>query len=149
MIDLIKNMFITPKAGTREVLSRHDVHIACCALLLEMASIDGEFSEVEKEHIITILKNEYSISDEEAQSLIQTAGEEIKCSIDYWHFTNIINQNCSEEEKIRITETIWKVIYADGKMDGHEDYLVHNLAKCLRLSHKQLIDAKLKAKASM
>jgi uncharacterized tellurite resistance protein B-like protein len=39
-------------------------------------------------------------------------------------------------------------VYADGKLDKHEDYLVHKLANLLRLTHKQLIEAKLKVKKS-
>ena len=50
------------------------------------------------------------------------------------------------EEKLRLIETIWKIAYTDGKLDKHEDYLVHKLAKLLRLTHKQLIEAKIKAK---
>ena len=41
-------------------------------------------------------------------------------------------------------EMIWQVAYADGRLDSHEDYLVHKLATLLRLDHKQLIEAKLK-----
>jgi len=41
---------------------------------------------------------------------------------------------------------VWDVVYADGKLDKHEDYLVHKLAALLRLTHKQLIEAKLKVK---
>ena len=58
--------------------------------------------------------------------------------------TNLINQNYSIEEKIRIIEMIWKLAYTDGKLDKHEDYLVHKLARLLRLTHKQLIEAKFK-----
>ena len=40
-------------------------------------------------------------------------------------------------------ELIWKVVYADGHLDQHEDYLAHKVSKLLRLSHAQLIQAKL------
>ena len=39
---------------------------------------------------------------------------------------------------------IWRVAYADGTIEKHEDYLVHKLARLLRLTHKQLIETKLK-----
>ena len=38
----------------------------------------------------------------------------------------------------------WLACDADGKLDKHEDYLIHKLAGLLRLTHKQLIAAKLK-----
>ena len=58
---------------------------------------------------------------------------------------DLISQNYTEVEKVRVVELLWKLIYSDGKLDQHEDYLVHRLASLLGLHHKQLIAAKLKA----
>jgi len=56
----------------------------------------------------------------------------------------VINQTFSREEKIKIIEAAWKIIYADEKLDKYEDHYVHVLADLLRLRHDELIDAKLK-----
>ena len=120
------------------------VEVASCALLLEMSNADGEFSDVERENIINLLKKDFYLSDEDAQELIEVTDKELKESIDLWHFTNLINVNYSTEEKLRVIETVWRVIYSDGKLNAHEDYLVHKLATLLKLTHKELIDAKLK-----
>ncbi len=47
-------------------------------------------------------------------------------------------------EKIEIIEILWRIVYVDGKMDEHEHYLMNKLSNLLRLSHNQLIEAKLK-----
>ena len=86
------------------------------------------------------------MNSEEAREMVKAAQTAREISIDLWRFTSLINRNYTEEEKMRVMEMIWKVIYADGRLDGHEDYLVHNLAGLLRLSHSQLIEAKLRAK---
>ena len=111
-----------------------------------MSYIDGEFTESEREYVISILNRDFALSDEHATLLLEAAHSELKESIDLWHFTNLINQNYSLEEKLQIIETIWRIAYTDGRLDKHEDYLVHKLARLLRLNHKQLIDAKLRAK---
>jgi uncharacterized tellurite resistance protein B-like protein len=147
MIDLLKGFFgKSPEesASNKERETSHDVRIATCALLLEMANIDGKFSVSERESILKILKKDYQLSDEHAKALIEAADEELERSIDLWQFAKLINENYSTDEKFQIIETIWKVVYADGKLDKYEDYLIHKLAKLLRLTHKQLIDAKLK-----
>ena len=149
MIDLVKRFFSkdtkdAPVDQGKE--TAHDIRVATCALFLEMCQIDGEFSESERAHIISTLKKDYHLSDEYAVALLEASYEELKGSIDLWHFTNLINQNYSMEEKLQIIENIWRIAYTDGRLDKHEDYLVHKLAKLLRLSHKQLIEAKLKAK---
>lgn len=149
MIDLVKTFFgrvTNDGPADQEGEKSHDVRIATCALFLEMSHIDGEFSESEREHIVSILKKDYQLSDEYAVALLEASHEELKGSIDLWRFTNLINQNYSRDEKLRIIEMIWRIAYTDGELDKHEDYLVHKLAKLLRLTHKELIEAKLKAK---
>jgi len=149
MIDLVKNFFSKGEKNVSEnqaEASSHDIHIATCALLLEMSNIDGEFSEVEKKNIISTLKKNYQLSDENVAALLESSNEELKNSNDLWKFASLINKNYSIEEKESIIEMVWSVAYADGHLDKHEDYLVHKLANLLRLSHRQLIEAKLKAK---
>jgi uncharacterized tellurite resistance protein B-like protein len=147
MIDLVKKFFgkITPDdRDAKEKASSHDIRVAACALFLEMANIDGEFSHQEKENIISILKRDFDLSGEHALALLEAAEEELERSIDLWKFAKLINENYSREEKTRIIEMVWRVVYTDGRLDKHEDYLAHKLAKILRLSHKELIDAKMK-----
>lgn len=151
MIDLIKKYF--GKNEEKDSLNQtedtsHDIRIATCALLIEMSHIDGEFSEIERERILHILKRVYQVSDECALDIMQAASEELKGSIDLWKFTNLINKNYTPEEKLKIIETVWSIAYTDGELDKHEDYLVHKLAKLFNLTHKQLIDAKLKVRKS-
>ena len=122
----------------------HDIRIATCALLLEMANIDGEFSDSERNRIISILKRDYQLSEKHALELIKASNKELDGSVDLWKFTNLINRNYPLEEKIQIIEMVWKIAYTDRKLDKYEDYLVHKLAKLLHLTHKQLIEAKLK-----
>ena len=151
MIDLVKKFFAKSSlddSSNQRRQTTHDIRIATCALLLEMSNIDGEFSELERENIISILKRDFDLSDEYAVALLEASKEELKGSIDLWQFTNLINQNYSLEEKIWLIEAVWDIVYTDGKLDKHEDYLVHKLAELLHLTHKQLIEAKLRVKKS-
>ena len=147
MHDILKKFLKKNTAENHDVKDNNSnsrIEVASCALLLEMANADEEFSEIERENILNLLKKDFNLSDEDAQELIEATNKELKESIDMWHFTNLINENYSSEEKIKVIETVWRVIYADGKLDIHEDYLVHKLATLLKLTHKELIDAKLK-----
>ncbi len=121
-----------------------NIQVATCAVLLEMARIDSEFSEEEQESLVNILKKRYGLSNEDAEELIQASNKELEGSIDLWRFTHLINRKYTIEEKLEIIRTVWEIAYADGKLDKHEDYLLHKLAELLHLTHKQLIDAKLK-----
>ena len=149
MIDLVKKFFgkaVNGRVAEDEEKATHDIGVATCALFLEMSQIDGKFSASEREHIMSVLTNDYGLSDDVAAALLEAAREKLDESIDLWRFTNLINQNYSREEKRRIIETVWRIAYADGKLEKHEDYLAHKLAHLLRLTQEELIEAKLKAK---
>ena len=64
--------------------------------------------------------------------------------MDLWQFARLINENYSPDEKIEIIEILWRMVFVDGKMDRYEHYLMNKLKNLLRLSHDQLIAAKLK-----
>jgi uncharacterized tellurite resistance protein B-like protein len=122
------------------------IQVAMCAILLEVAEYDEEFSGVEKTTIGDILKARFDISDAEVADLMKLAARERKESHSLWPFTSYINENFSKAEKKRILEAAWEVIYADDRLSSYEDYFVHKLAKLLRLEHEDLIAAKLKVK---
>lgn len=124
------------------------LQIATCVILLEVAKSDYEFSSIEKETMSSILKKKYDLPDEAAKELIEIAKKKREESVDLWEFADLINVNYTREEKIRIVESAWKIIYADEKLDMYEDHLIHVLQKLLRLDHCELIDAKLKVKNS-
>ena len=132
-----------------EEISHADIQtklrIATCAILVEIANSDDEFTDDERVRIVEALSEKFDLSDDEAHELIEIAEERIKESIDIWGFTKTINEVFTEDQKISVLEAIWKVIYADGELSQHEDSLVHKLSYLLGLKHQQLIDAKLKA----
>lgn len=130
-------------SSDREV-SEESINLATCALLLELAKVDGEFSKEERDNIISNFKTNYKLNEKDINELIEASEKKLDESIDLWQFTNLINQNYSLEQKLQVIETVWQVAYSDGKLEQHEDYLIHKVATLLRLSHKQLIDAKLK-----
>jgi uncharacterized tellurite resistance protein B-like protein len=147
MIDVVKRFFnkATPKVNEASRQdTEHDIRVATCALFVEMARIDEKFTEEEMNTIVSILKERYGLSPEHADALIAEAERDLEKSVDLWHFSNLINKNYSTEEKIEIIETLWRIVYVDGKMDQYEHYLMNKLQNLLRLSHDQLIAAKLK-----
>ncbi len=147
MLNSIKRFFGKPgqkKSDAGEEKTEHDIRVATCALLVELARIDETFTRAEMDSILSILKDKYGLAGEYADALIAEAEKELDDSLDLWQFASLINQNYSNEEKIDIIETLWQVVYVDGKMDQHEHYLMNKLKNLLRLSQDQLIDAKLK-----
>lgn len=147
MTDMLKRIFA--KSATEGDIKKsgghaHDVRVAVCALCVEMGRIDNSFTQQELESIITILMKKYNLSKAHADALIQESDQELERSVDLWQFAKAINDNYSVDEKMEILDMLWRIVFVDGKMDEHEHYLMNKLSKLLRLTHQQLIDAKLK-----
>lgn len=146
MLDSLKKYFGKKTEDDSGKDPSHDVKVAACALLLEIANIDDEFSKQELSEIIEILQRDFGLNKEQADSMMEDAQNELKHSVDLWQFTSLINKNYSRQEKKEVIEMVWQVVYADGVLDKHEDYLVRKLATLLNLRHEDFIEAKLKVK---
>ena len=147
MIDVAKRFFgkaATEVSKDANQNTAHDIRVATCALFVEIARIDEKFTAAEMETILSILKQKYGLSQDHADALIAEAERALEKSVDLWQFTKLINANYSNEEKIKIIEILWQIVYVDGKMDQHEHYLMNKLQNLLHLTHDQLIKAKLK-----
>jgi len=138
------------QAGKKETESgaAHEkrLKIAACALLLEIAAFDGHFHDEEKKVINRLVKSKFGLTHKETKELIDLSHKELKNSIDLWQFTKLINLNYTKKERVHLIEMLWEVVYADEHLHGHEDFLVHKLAKLLKLQHKDLIGAKIRVK---
>ena len=122
------------------------IQLATCVILLEVAKSDDEFSSIEKTTVAAILQKKFDLSTEDIEELMEMASKRREESIDLWQFTHLINETYTKEEKIKIVEAAWRIIYADDKLDKYEDHFVHKLAMLLQLKHNELIEAKLRVK---
>lgn len=138
ILDVFSGKQDVPEVGKKERLES-----ATCVLLLEVAGADNEFSPEECEHIIKTLRTRFALSQEQAEELIEAANTRRAQSFDLWKFTNEINETCTVEEKKDILAEVWRVIYADGVLSAHEDYIAHKLGRLLNLTHPDLINAKM------
>lgn len=147
MLDALKRIFNKDDADTAanpKENREYKLRVATCALLVEMARIDEVFTPEEMETILGILKEKYGLSEEEADQLVAEADRELEESVDLWQFARLINTHSTVAEKIEIIETLWQMVFKDGKMDRYEHYLMNKLKNLLNLSQGQLIEAKLK-----
>lgn len=125
------------------------VQVATCALLLEIAHSDSRLHELEALLLRDLLGQRFKLDQEAISELIEFSESARVDSPDLYHFAREINSNFSQEEKLAVMESLWRLVYADGVLDRYEDALVGQIAGLLRLSHRQMIDAKLKVLAAV
>ncbi len=120
------------------------IPLAAAVLLLEVAYADGEFQPEEEVLIGTLLTEQFGVAPELQKELLETAHQCRDDSSGLHQFTREINAAFSQQEKEQIIEAIWQLVYADGRLDRYEEALMRQLGSLIGLSHRQLIEAKLR-----
>lgn len=119
---------------------------ATCVILLEAATADNTFSETEQRKVFEILKSRFGMSGAEVKELVDESERVRESEADIWHFTHLINQNMSNEEKYALMEEVWEVIYSDGTLGEFENYVAQKLYRMLNIDHAKFIELKLKVR---
>jgi uncharacterized tellurite resistance protein B-like protein len=128
-----------------EADARHRLHLAACALLLELAHADDEFTLDEATHIEVVLRRHFDLSEEEAHELMELAEEERSGAVDLWQFTSLIRSSYDIGQKTLLAEVMWGLVLADGEIARHEAYLLRKIANLLDLEPGYLSAARKRA----
>ena len=106
------------------------------ALLIHAAKIDENFSNEEEKIIYqTLLK--IGANNEKIDEIIQIGKEIEENSNQILEFTKEV-KNMSDENKIKIIEALWKIIYSNKKADIYEANLMRRLAGLLYVDNKTM-----------
>ncbi|MEO7522364.1 MAG: TerB family tellurite resistance protein, partial [Gemmatimonas sp.] len=122
--------------------SPEPVALAACVLLLEIAHADGEFSDVERQHLEFVLERHFALPAESGKLLMEEAERERQKSVDHFRFTQQIKAEYDLGQKMTLAETMWGLVLADGKIDEHEHYLTRKISNLLDLEPGYLSAAK-------
>lgn len=126
----------------------HDLQVAACALLLEMAHADDEFSATEQGRIHELVGRHFALDPEATRALLDAAERERREATDLHQLTSVINRHYDEGQRLLLSELLWRVVYADGRLSEHEDYLTQKLATLLDLRPGYLSEARNRARTS-
>ena len=119
MIKYLKEIFKQRIEKSEPADNNRKLQVATCALLIEIAKADTEFTEDERKKIISVMKNTFNLEKDYADELLELSEEKIKESISIYEFSTTINQNFSREEKFRLLENLWRLIYIDETLNAH------------------------------
>ena len=118
--------------------------VKIAALLIHTAKIDENYSTKEEEIIKQALQ-EMGVNKEDLTNIVNK-GKEIEAnSIQILDFTKEV-KSMSEENKIKIIESLWRIIYSNKEADMYETSLMRRLGGLLYIDSKVMGDIKDKIK---
>jgi uncharacterized tellurite resistance protein B-like protein len=126
-------------------IPKHDFNLALGALLVEIIHADRELDPKEQAMALSLLQHRLSLSQSDAQALLEDATSKVNEAIDLYAFSKAINNQTTAEERIEILSLLWQIAMADGHIDSHEEHLIRRIAGLLYVTHEDFIVAKLRA----
>tara|TARA_Y100000816_G_scaffold81970_1_gene56134 strand:- start:91 stop:519 length:429 start_codon:yes stop_codon:yes gene_type:complete len=120
--------------------NNHEYLTKIAALLIHAAKIDENFSSIEK-NIIEQALLKIGANNNDMKEIIKNAQKIEENSNQILDFTKEV-KNMSEENKIKIIETLWKIIYSNKIADDYETNLMRRLAGLLYIDNKIMGDIK-------
>ena len=130
---------IFKKKNDKEI-KKAEKFLNIAALLIHVAKIDENYTEKEKE-IIKRTIEEISNNNIKAKDIIEDAEKLDNDSNQILDFTKTV-KNLEENLKIKLIETLWRIIYSDKNVDLYEASLMRRLAGLLYIDSKTLGDIK-------
>tara|TARA_B100000575_G_C22822670_1_gene483715 strand:- start:104 stop:514 length:411 start_codon:yes stop_codon:yes gene_type:complete len=116
--------------------------IKVAALLIHAAKIDQDYSENEEKIIIQALL-EIGINQENIHQIVSEGKKIESNSNQILDFTKEVKK-MSDDNKIKIVETLWRIIYSNKEADIYETSLMRRLAGLLYIDSKVMGDIKKK-----
>lgn len=121
---------------------RHTTQLAAAILLLEVSRADFNVSEQEKQTIMRVLSDRFSLAEDEANAVLQYALTEHEQYTSAHPFIRLLNEELDQIAKCDLLEGLWRVAYVDRELDKYEEYHIRKIADWLYLSHADFIRMK-------
>lgn len=127
---------------TKEGVSERGFQFATAALLIEMTRADFEVHPEELDAVSEAIHSAFNLSDRDTQELLRMAETEVDHAVSLHEFTSTLTTELDAQQRRYVIELLWRVAYADGRLDKYEDHFVRKIADLLHVRHSEFMKAK-------
>jgi uncharacterized tellurite resistance protein B-like protein len=145
----IQNQLRSDQPAGMALQGENGIRLATAGLLLDVAHADEEFSDRERSNLTQHLQTQFGLDEESTRELILAADEARNQTIDHFAFANLIRTNVALEQRLEILRTMWRIVFADGALSLHEEYLIKKLSELLGIERHIMIEEKLRIKQEL
>lgn len=117
-------------------------HLALAALLAEMMRADYRLEEVERQAAERLLRSHLGLDEAATDQLLRAGEASADEATSLFEHTRVLDQSLTEAQKFEVLDMLWQIAYADGRLEGHEDQLIHRIADLLHVRHNDLMRLK-------
>ena len=124
------------------------LRLATAVLMVDVARADHVFEESEFDRLLQLIQSHFDLSAEDAAELVNTANDKADEIVSVHDFTQLLHEHLDEDDKARIVDLLWRIAYADGRLDKYEDSLVLKISDLLYVSRGRVMRLKHDAQAA-
>lgn len=135
------------EAPRSRVFEAADYRLAAAALLIHLASIDGNFDADERAYLQRTVETRFGLDPAAARELIATAWESEREAVDLFRFTSVLKRTLDEEGRRQVIAMLWEIAYADGEIHEFEENIIWRVAELLGVSTRERVNLRQEAKA--
>jgi uncharacterized tellurite resistance protein B-like protein len=141
MLAEIRHFFaeLTGDAKPQERFADGDYRLAAAALLVHVATLDGELTDEARAKLHAILESRFDLDRAATDELIAAALAAEREAVDFYHFTSLLMRTLNEAGRLRVIEMMWEMVYADGRVSEFEDNVMWRVADLLGVSPNERI----------
>jgi uncharacterized tellurite resistance protein B-like protein len=114
--------------------------LATAALLVRVATIDSDMSEVRAKELHRILRSRFRLDDSSASQLIEDAYAAERSAIDLYQFTRLLNEALDGKSRHQVVQMMWEIAYVEGRLNGFEANVIWRTADLLGVSSRQRVE---------
>lgn len=140
---------LSPSEDPNSQPTDDELQLAAATLMFEVVRSDGKIDEVELQTMGSILRKQFSLQDEDIETMLQLAQQTSNEAISLHNFTRDICQRWGNEQRMELLEHLWVIALADNKIDVHERHLVRKVASLLYLTEIQIAQSRENAKLAL
>lgn len=146
MIERLKKLFTAPEGEPKQP-DNHQLAVAATALMVQLSRVDQDEDERELKAIVEGAVKAHQVSREEAEEILADALSHADDATSMYEFTGLINEHVDQAGKQALLESIWRVAFADGRIDKYEEHLIRRMADLLHLNHREYMQARHRAES--
>lgn len=148
MLKHLKNLFDAPEPRPIPGFERRHLHVAVAALLHEACRADYHPGDDEYAVAQAALAEMFGLSAEQRAAVLEEGRARAEQLHSFYAPVSVIKRDFSLEERIRLVEHLWRVAYANGKLEPYEDHYVRKIAHLLYVPNTQSMLARNRARGA-
>ena len=141
-MNIFNKLFNNSIISSQDDNEEESLQLATCILLIEVSKSDDDFDCDEQKKIQSLIKSKFNLSDNQINHLFELSNDKHNEMTSLFEWTDIINKECSYDQKLIIIGFMWDIAYTDEKLDKYEDYTIRKVSDLIHIKHTDFINLK-------